>query len=89
MMKTVKQRSHFTGPIILGGIRICRRRYCRLKPNVSVRKGVDINLDEDVTKSLDDMDLVAAIQALLEFSSKTLIMGHKVGGLLQKGIKGW
>jgi len=46
-----------------------------------------MNLDVEVMKSLDNMELNVVIRALVEFTSKTLDFSWKVSGLLHKELK--
>ncbi|QCD89446.1 hypothetical protein DEO72_LG4g390 [Vigna unguiculata] len=48
---------------------------------------MEINLDEDVVKALDEMETSVAIRAILEFNIKALLIGQKVSNLLQKELR--
>ncbi|QCD97125.1 hypothetical protein DEO72_LG6g1835 [Vigna unguiculata] len=53
----------------------------------TVRYDIEISLDEVVLSSLDNMELNALVRAMVEFNSKTLILGRRVGSMLQKEVK--
>lgn len=40
-----------------------------------------------MVKALEDMESTTAIRAMLEFSSKTLVMGQKVCNIIQKELR--
>jgi len=44
-------------------------------------------LDEVMVSSLDNMELNALVRAMVEFNNKTLILGRRVGTMLQKELK--
>jgi len=56
-------------------------------PETFVRYDIDINLAEAVISSIDNMEPNAMIKTMLEFNNKALILGWRVGNLLQKEIK--
>ena len=58
-------------------------------PKTSVRRDIEINLDEEVMNSLDNMEPNAIIRAIVEFSSKMLEFRRRIGGMLQKELKDW
>jgi len=56
-------------------------------PKTSIRRDIDINLSKSVVNSIDNMEPNAMVKAMLEFSSKALILGRKVGSLYQRELK--
>ena len=52
-----------------------------------VGRDVDINLSEALVNSIDNMEPNAMIKAMLEFNSKALILGCRVGTLFQRELK--
>ena len=53
----------------------------------TIRRDIDIHLPESVISSMDNMEPNAMIKAMLEFNNKALILGRRVGTLLQKELK--
>jgi len=53
----------------------------------TVRRDIEINLVESLVKSIDNMEPNAMVKVMLEFNNKALIMGRRVGNLLQRKIK--
>ncbi|QCD99727.1 hypothetical protein DEO72_LG7g1012 [Vigna unguiculata] len=50
-------------------------------PETIVRHDIEINLAKSLVNSIDNMEPNAMVKAMLEFSSKDLILGHRVGSL--------
>ena len=48
---------------------------------------IEINLSETLVNSIDNMEPNALVKAMVEFSSKVLILGRRVGSLYQKELK--
>jgi len=57
------------------------------RSETSVRRDIEINLNKEVMKSLDNMEPNVVIRVLVEFSGKMLMFSCRVGGLLQKELK--
>ena len=47
-------------------------------PETTVRKDIEINLSETLVNSIDNMEPYAMVKAMVEFSSKALILGRRV-----------
>jgi len=56
-------------------------------PETTVGCDIEINLEEAVLSSLDNMEPIAMAKAMVEFNSKALILCRRVGCLLQKELK--
>ncbi|QCE06912.1 hypothetical protein DEO72_LG9g1926 [Vigna unguiculata] len=56
-------------------------------PETTVRHDIDINLSESLVNSIDNMKPNAMVKAMVEFSSKALILGRRVGSLCQRELK--
>ncbi|QCE11332.1 hypothetical protein DEO72_LG10g2565 [Vigna unguiculata] len=56
-------------------------------PKTIVRHDIDINLSESLVNYIDNMEPNAMVKAMLEFNSKALILGRKVGSLYQRELK--
>ena len=56
-------------------------------PETLVRRDIDINLSEALVNSIDNTELNVRIKAMLEFNSKALILGRRVGTLFQRELK--
>jgi len=52
-----------------------------------VRRDIEISLVESLVSYIDNMEPNSMIKAMLEFKSKALILGRRVGTLLQREIK--
>jgi len=52
----------------------------------TVRRDNDINLLESLVNSIDNMEPNAMVKAMLEFRSKALILGCRVGSLYQREL---
>ncbi|QCD89074.1 hypothetical protein DEO72_LG4g12 [Vigna unguiculata] len=50
-------------------------------PKTTVRKDIEINVPESLINSIDNMEPNALVKAMVEFSSKTLILSRCVGSL--------
>jgi len=50
-------------------------------------RDIDIHLPESVISSMANMEPNAMIKTMLQFNSKALILGRRVGTLLQKELK--
>jgi len=48
----------------------------------TIRRDIEISLDEVVLSSLDNMEPSAMVKVMVEFSSKALILSRRVGNLL-------
>jgi len=53
----------------------------------TVRHDIDINLSDSLVNCVDNMELNAMVKAMLEFSSKALILEHRVRSLYQRELK--
>jgi len=51
------------------------------------RWDIEINMPESLIDSIDNMELNALVKAMVEFSSKTLILSWRVGSLYQRELK--
>ncbi|QCD87295.1 hypothetical protein DEO72_LG3g1829 [Vigna unguiculata] len=47
-------------------------------PETTVRKDIEINVPESLINSIDNMEPRALVKAMVEFSSKTLLLGRRV-----------
>jgi len=56
-------------------------------PETTVRKDIEINMPESLIDSIDNMEPNALVKAMVEFSSKTLILSRRVGSLYQRELK--
>ena len=56
-------------------------------PETTVRKDIDINMPKSLIDSIDNMEPNALVKAMVEFSSKTLILSRHVGSLYQRELK--
>ena len=52
-----------------------------------MRKDIEINRSESLIDSIDNMEPIALVKAMVEFSSKTLILSQWVGSLYQRELK--
>ena len=48
---------------------------------------IEINMPESLIDSIDNMEPNTLVKAMVEFSSKTLILGRRVGSLYQRELK--
>ncbi|QCD79222.1 hypothetical protein DEO72_LG1g2861 [Vigna unguiculata] len=53
----------------------------------TVRKDIEINMPESLINSIDNMELRALVKAMVEFSSKTLLLSRRVGSLYEREVK--
>ena len=56
-------------------------------PETTVRKDIEINMPESLINSIDNMEPRALVRAMVEFSSKTLILSQRVGSLYERELK--
>jgi len=56
-------------------------------PETTVRRDIEINLAESLVNSIDNIEPNAIVMAVLEFSSKALILRRRVGNLYQRELK--
>jgi len=56
-------------------------------PETTIWRDIKINLAESLVKFIDNMEPNAMVKAMLEFSNKALIFGHRVGNLYQRELK--
>ena len=56
-------------------------------PKTTVRKDIEINVPESLINSIDNMEPRALVKAMVEFSSKTLLLGRRVGSLYEREVK--
>jgi len=76
----------------LGSSSVAKKPVTRLieLPETTVRRDIEINLAESLVNSIDNMEPNAMVKAMLEFSSKALILGCRVGSLYhQENINGF
>jgi len=53
----------------------------------TVRKDIEINVSESLMDSIDNMEPEALVKAMVEFSSKTLLLSRRVGSLYERELK--
>ncbi|QCD95582.1 hypothetical protein DEO72_LG6g276 [Vigna unguiculata] len=56
-------------------------------PETTVRKDIEINVPESLINSIDNMEPRALVRAMVEFSSKTLMLSRRVGSLYEQELK--
>ena len=56
-------------------------------PKTIVWRDIEINLSESLVNSIDNMEPNVMVKAMLEFSSKALILGRRVESLYQRELK--
>jgi len=56
-------------------------------PETVMRQDIEINVPEELINSIDSMKPNALVKAMVEFSSKALILGRRVGSLYQRELK--
>jgi len=56
-------------------------------PETTVRKDIEINVSESLINSIDNMEPRALVKAMVEFSSKTLLLSRRVGSLYERELK--
>jgi len=53
-------------------------------PETSIRKDIKINMTETLINSIDSMELDHLVRTMMEFTSKALILGRRVGSLYRR-----
>ena len=81
-----KVRAALMGPGSSSGGKGLRARLIELL-EATVRKDIEINMPESLIDSIDNMEANALVKAMVEFSSKTLILSRHVGSLYQRELK--
>ena len=56
-------------------------------PEISVRKDIAINLLDTVVNSIDNMEVDHIVRTMVEFGSKALVLGRRVGSLYRREVK--
>jgi len=56
-------------------------------PEISVRKDISINLPDTVVNSSDNMEVDHIVRTMVEFGSKALVLGRRVGSLYRREVK--
>ena len=56
-------------------------------PETTIRKDIEINMPETLINSIDSIELNHLVRTMVEFSSKELILGLRVGSLYQRELK--
>jgi len=56
-------------------------------PEMTVRKDIEINMSKTLINSIDSMEPNHLVTTMVEFSSKALILGRRVGSLYQWELK--
>ncbi|QCE06253.1 hypothetical protein DEO72_LG9g1264 [Vigna unguiculata] len=56
-------------------------------PEISVRKDISINLPDTVVNSIDNMEVDHIVRTMVEFRSKALVLGRRVGSLYRREVK--
>ena len=56
-------------------------------PEISVRKDISINLPDTVVNSIDNMEVDHIVRTMVEFGSKALVLGRRVGSLYRREVK--
>jgi len=56
-------------------------------PKTTVRKDIEITMLEKLINSIDSMELDHLVRTMVEFSSKALILGRRVGSLYRRELK--
>jgi len=56
-------------------------------PETTVRKDIEINVPESLMDSIDNMEPKALVKAMVEFSSKTMLLSRRVGSLYERELK--
>jgi len=56
-------------------------------PKTVVLRDIEINLSETLVNSIDNMESNALVKAIVEFSSKALILGRRVGSLYYRELR--
>jgi len=68
------------------GERLPEARLIEL-PEISVRKDISINLPDTVVNSIDNMEVDHIVRTMVEFGSKALVLGRRVGSLYRREVK--
>jgi len=85
--KDVKRvRATLLGPGSSSGVTKLEAGLIELS-ETTVLRDIDIHLSESLVNSIDNMEPNAMVMAMLEFSSKALILGRRVGSLYQRELK--
>jgi len=56
-------------------------------PEISVRKDISINLPDTIVNSIDNMEVDHIVRTMVEFGSKALVLGRRVGSLYRREVK--
>ncbi|QCE14706.1 hypothetical protein DEO72_LG11g1710 [Vigna unguiculata] len=56
-------------------------------PETIVRRDIEITLSETLVNSIDSIEPDVLVKAMVEFNSKALILGRRVGSLYQRELK--
>ncbi|QCD94286.1 hypothetical protein DEO72_LG5g2369 [Vigna unguiculata] len=56
-------------------------------PEICVRKDISINLPDTVVNSIDNMEVDHIVRTMVEFGSKALVLGRRVGSLYRREVK--
>jgi len=56
-------------------------------PEISVRKDISINFPDTVVNSIDNMEVDHIVRTMVEFGSKALVLGRRVGSLYRREVK--
>ncbi|QCD89899.1 hypothetical protein DEO72_LG4g851 [Vigna unguiculata] len=56
-------------------------------PEISVRKDISINLPDTIVNSIDNMEVDHIVRTMVEFGSKALVLGRRVGSLYKREVK--
>ncbi|QCD86836.1 hypothetical protein DEO72_LG3g1363 [Vigna unguiculata] len=56
-------------------------------PKTTVRKDIEINVPETLMDSINNMEPRALVKAMVEFSSKMLLLSRRVGSLYERELK--
>ncbi|QCD93648.1 hypothetical protein DEO72_LG5g1724 [Vigna unguiculata] len=81
-----KVRAALLGPGSSSGIKGPEAGLIEL-PKMTIRKDIEINMSETLINSIDNMEPNHLVRTRVEFSSKALILGHRVGSLYQRDLK--
>jgi len=85
--KDVKRvRATLLGP--RSSFRAKKPKACLIElQKTTVQRDIEINLAASLVNSIDNMEPNAMVKAMLEFNSKALILGRRLGSLLQREMK--
>jgi len=56
-------------------------------PETTVRKDIEIDMPEILINSINNMEPDNLVRMVVEFNSKALILGHRVGSLYRREVK--